>query len=78
MMNDRDTGEVISEDEAYRICKDIRRENRRKPYRLFSGLWCWGCITFTRDPSERCGAVIECPQVVAYLHKAASRSQPQP
>ncbi len=73
-MNDHKASDPIPQEEAYRICEAIRQENRRKPYRIVSGLWCWGCLTFTRDESERCGAVIGCPQVVTYHRKTTSRS----
>lgn len=56
---------VIPQEIAYRICDEIRAENRRKPYKIVSSLWCWGCTTFTGgDPQKRCGATVSCPQVV--------------
>jgi len=55
----------IPKEVGYRICDEIRQENRRKPFRVMSGLWCWGCMTFTGgDPEKRCGATVACPQVI--------------
>ncbi len=55
----------IPKETAYRLCEEILRENRGKWF-TFSGLWCWGCARFGGDdPAQRCGGVVDCPQVMA-------------
>ena len=64
-MQAQNSAAVLPKEIAYRICDEIRAENRRKPYTIVSPLWCWGCMTFTGgDPQKRCGATVSCPQVI--------------
>ncbi len=44
---------AIPNDIAWQLCENIRAENRRKWY-TFNGLRCWGCVTFSGDPTKRC------------------------
>lgn len=68
-MNGNGAVDVVPGDVAPQLCDEIRAENRRKwyvPSGLFSWLWCWGCVTFTKGNQEQmCGSVVACPQVVA-------------
>jgi hypothetical protein len=42
--------------QALDLCEEIRQENRKKWF-TFNGMWCWGCSTFTKgDPTKRCFA----------------------
>jgi len=70
-MTNAKTIESVPQDSAYPICEALRR----RPWYTVSGLWCWGCSTFTSgDPAQRCGAVVACPQVLAQYHREHSRA----
>jgi|OpeIllAssembly_1097287.scaffolds.fasta_scaffold1394588_2 hypothetical protein len=70
-MTNARTIESVPQDIAYPICEALRR----RPWYTMSGLWCWGCTTFTGgEPAQRCGAVVACPQVVARYRLEQSRA----
>ena len=49
-MENKESINVIQEDVAFKLCKEIRQE---KPVRLFSQ--CWGCIKYSKeDPTKMC------------------------
>ncbi len=67
--------EAIPKDQSLAICEEIRAENRGKWY-TYTGLWCWGCATFTKgDPAKRCFAATAdnrgCAQVNQRFDKIA-------
>jgi hypothetical protein len=44
----------IPYDTAAELCEQIRQANQGKWY-TFNGMWCWGCVTFTKgEVSKRC------------------------
>jgi hypothetical protein len=58
-MERRDTTAAVSADAlprdvAFRLCEEIREENRGRWYR-WTAWMCWGCTTFSRgDPGRMC------------------------
>ena len=49
-MENKESINVIPEDIAFKLCKEIRQE---KHVRLFSQ--CWGCIKYSKeDPTKMC------------------------
>ena len=57
--------EAIPQNLALQLCNEISAANRGKWY-TFHGLWCWGCVAFSKSPEQRCYANAGntgCPQV---------------
>jgi hypothetical protein len=51
-----DVVDAIPKEVAYRLCEEIRAENRRKRV-SFGAMQCWGCVTFTAgNPDKMCVA----------------------
>lgn len=50
--------EAIPRDQALAICEEIIQENRGKWY-TSNGLWCWGCLKFSKSVDGRCFANAE-------------------
>jgi hypothetical protein len=47
--------EAIPQNLALQLCNEISADNRGKWY-TFRGLWCWGCVKFSKTPEQRCYA----------------------
>jgi len=46
--------EAIPREVAFKLCEQIREENRGKWYSFYR-MWCWGCYRFSRgDPAKLC------------------------
>ena len=44
---------AIPYETAAQLCGQIWQENRGKWY-TFNGMWCRGCVTFTKEINQRC------------------------
>ncbi len=69
---------AIPQEIAWQLCAEIRRANRGKWY-TYNGLWCWGCVTFSKNvPAKMCvsneGGYRGCGQVNARYDRNFSRN----
>ena len=68
--------DVIPKDVAFRLCEEIREENRGKWYR-WTAWMCWGCTTFTKgDVHKMCvGSQPSCRGCVQVNARFAGRQK---